>query len=158
PDGRVCATHVDSHVQVWDCATGEELFKLPQAGTMIRAVTFAGNNHLASVDKDQLVEVRDARSGKLVRQFQHGGPAEIIAASPDGRWLATLEHHTHAIDRFLDKDVVHVWDLTDGKRKHTLAARPKSWFMGVQFSPDGALVAAYSVGDSRSALTFWETE
>ncbi len=127
PDGRLCATHVNSHVQVWDTANGKELFKLPQAGDTIRAVTFAGSEWLVSADKKHMIDVWDARSGQHVRQFEHGSlaevPVEVLAASPDGRLLTTLEHHPHAIDRLLDKDVIQVWDLTTGKRKYALATR-----------------------------------
>jgi RNA polymerase sigma factor (sigma-70 family) len=149
PDGRLCSTHADSHVQVWDSATGKELYRLPREGTEIRAAVFAGKNWFVSVDTKHMIDVWDARSGKHIRQFDHGRPVEVIAASPDGRFIATLEHHTHAIDRLLDKDAIQVWDLTSGTRKHTITAPPKSWLMGVQFSPDSAFLLATSIRSSR---------
>jgi RNA polymerase sigma factor (sigma-70 family) len=156
-DGRLCATHVNKHVQVWDTASGKELFKLPQAGEAIRAVTFAGNEWLVAVDKSLVIDVWEARSGRHVRKFAHGGPVQSLAASPDGRLLATLEHQLHASDHLLNKDVVHVWDLTTGTRKHTLATPPKSWLNGVQFSANGAFVLGYGLGEyGWSGLTFWD--
>jgi RNA polymerase sigma factor (sigma-70 family) len=158
-DGSLCATHVNSHVQVWDTASGKELFKLPQAGDAIRAVAFAGTRWLVAADKKQVIDVWEARSGKHVRKFAHGGPLEAIATSPDGRLLATLEHQIHAIDRLLNKDVVHVWDLTTGTQKHSLATPPRSWLKGVQFSADGAFVLGYGIGEyGASGLTFWDAQ
>src|SRR5262249_13141510 len=93
-----------------------------------------------------------------VRQFEHGSPAEVLTASADGRLLAVMEHHNHAIDRLLDKDVIHVWDLRTGTRKHTLAARSKRWVMGGRFSPDGRLLFAVSSGAEGYETTVWNAE
>jgi RNA polymerase sigma factor (sigma-70 family) len=158
PDGKRCMTHLDSHVEVWDSNSGKELLRLPTAGDKIRRAMFAGNDWIVAADEQKRITIWDVPTGKQVRQFAHGGPAEVLSTSRDGRWLATLEHHTYAIDRLLEKDVVHVWDLATGQRKHTLAARPKSWFMGVQFSPDGNQVLAYRYGNHETGLTVWDTE
>src|SRR5581483_6099662 len=132
------------------------LYALPYRGDDLKAVTFAGNDWLVSADKEQRVGVWEARTGKAVRQFDHGGPVQILAASADGRLLATLEHHTHSITKLLERDVVHVWDLTTGTRKHTLAARPGSWFLGVRLTPDGRRVLAWSFYGTGRELTVWD--
>jgi RNA polymerase sigma factor (sigma-70 family) len=158
PDGRLGAVHTPEQVQVFDLETARELYRLPKGRDEVAAVTFAGNDLLVTADKKQLVEVWEARTGKPVRQFAHGSPVAVLAASADGRRLATLEHHTDAIDRLLDRDVVHVWDLTTGKQAHTLAARPQSWYMNVRFAPDGKRLFAASFGSDGDEVTVWDTE
>jgi RNA polymerase sigma factor (sigma-70 family) len=166
-DGRLCALHtppkripiqVPGQIRVFDISTDNELYQLPINGDEVRTVIFAGNDHLVTADKKQMIRVWEARTGKPVRQFAHGSPVEVLASSPDGRRLATLEHHNHAIDRMLDKDLVQVWDLTTGVRKHTLAARPKRWYMNMQFGPDGKFLFTSSFGHDGNELTVWDLE
>jgi WD40 repeat protein len=157
-DGKLAVVHTPANVHVFDIETAKELCKLPKEGNEIRAAAFTGTDRVVTADKKQTIEMWDARTGKPVRQFAHGAPVEVLAASADGRRLATLEHHTHAIDRFLDKDVIHVWDLTTGTEKHQLAARAMRWYMNVQFSPDGKLLLASSTGSDGAELTVWDTE
>jgi RNA polymerase sigma factor (sigma-70 family) len=157
-DGRLCAVHTPRQIQMFDIATAKELYKLPNEGDEIRAVIFAGPDRVVTADKKQVIRVWEARTGQPVRQFAHGSPVEVLAASADSRRLATLEHHTHAIDRLLDKDVIHLWDLTTGTRKHALATRTKRWYMKVQFSPDGKLLFASSSGKDGAGLTVWDVE
>jgi RNA polymerase sigma factor (sigma-70 family) len=158
PDGRLAALNLPAEMRIFDLTTGRELHKLAKGGKNINDVVFAGNNRLVTADAQQTIDVWEARTGKLLRRFPHSAPAQVLAASEDGRRLATLEHHTYAIDRLLDKDVVRVWDLETGTQKHTLAARPKRWFMSVYFSPDGKRMLASSVGPERYELTIWDTK
>jgi WD40 repeat protein len=157
-DGRLGAVHTPKQIQMFDIETAQELYRLPKGGDEVRAVIFAGNARIVTADKKRVIDVWDAQTGKAIRQFNHGAPVEFLAASADGRRLATLEHHTWAVDRFLDKDHVHIWDLTAGTRKHLLEARPKRWFMQAQFSPDGKLLVTSSVGMDKRELTVWNVE
>jgi RNA polymerase sigma factor (sigma-70 family) len=157
PDGRLCAVHTRQDISMFDAATGRELYKLPEKGDDVRAVVFAGNDRLVTTDKKRNLAIWEARTGKLVRRFAHDGPVEQLVASADGRRLATLEHHTFSIDRLLERDVVHVWDLSTGTQQHVLAARPKRWYTGVRFSPDGKLLFASSYSLVGGELTVWET-
>jgi RNA polymerase sigma factor (sigma-70 family) len=158
PDGRLAVVHAPDAVRVFDLMTTKELYRLPKGNDAVRVATFAGSDRIVTADRKQLIEVWEARTGKLVRQFAHGAPVEVIVASPDGRRLATLEHHTTAIDRLLDRDVVRVWDLTAGTVQHTLTARPQRWFMSAHFSPDGKLLFASSFGRDGYELTVWDAE
>jgi RNA polymerase sigma factor (sigma-70 family) len=157
-DGLLCALHTPKQIQVFDIATARELYKLPNEGDEIRAVIFAGTDRLVTADKQQVIRVWEARTGEPLRQFAHDSPVEVLTSSADGRWLATLQHHNHAIDRLLESDVVQVWDLTTGARKHTLVARPKRWFMKVQFAPDGKFLFTSSFGHNGNELTVWDLE
>ncbi len=156
PDCGRCLTHTPEDIRVFDTTTAGQLCKLPKNGREVRAAVFAGNDRVVTADADHNIEVWEAATGNLVRRFAHGSPAEVLTASADGRHLATLEHHTHAIDRFLDKDVVHVWDLNAGVREHVLAAGRQGWYMRVRFSPDGKLLLATSVGKGGYEVAVWD--
>jgi RNA polymerase sigma factor (sigma-70 family) len=156
PDGRRCVSHTAEGVHVLETATGAELCTLPKAGKDARAVAFAGNDRVVTADPGRNVEVWEAATGKPVLRFDHRDPVEILAASPDGRRLATLEHHTYAVDRFLDRDTVHVWDLASGTRERELTVGPGKWLMRVSFSPDGKLLLAASAGKSNYEVAVWE--
>jgi RNA polymerase sigma factor (sigma-70 family) len=156
PDGRLCALHVYKHIYVFETATAKELWKLPYWGNDVLSLTFAGNDRLLTAEKKQTVRVWEARTGKPVREFDHGPPVGTLVASADGCYLATLEHP--ARDGVLyqsEKDVIHVWDLASGARKHTLAAPPKSCLKHVQFAPDGKNLFAVSLGQEHK-LTMWD--
>jgi RNA polymerase sigma factor (sigma-70 family) len=158
PDGRLGAINLPTEMRIFDLTAGRELYKLAKGGKEIKDVVFAGNDQLVTADSRQVIDVWDAQTGRANRQFAHDAPVQVITSSADGRWLATLEHHTYAIDRFLDKDLVRVWDLKTGARKHTLVARPKSWFMSMYFSPDGKHLLASSKSPQRWDLTIWDVE
>jgi RNA polymerase sigma factor (sigma-70 family) len=156
PDGKLCVIHAPKEIVVFEVATAKELCRIPKVGSNVQAAVFAGSDRLVTADANGTLDVWDARTGKAVRQFQHGPPAVVLTASADGSRLATLEHHVQAIDRFLDQDVIRVWDLATGARMHTLTSRAKRWFTSVQFSPDGKLLIASSAGEAAWEVRAWD--
>jgi RNA polymerase sigma factor (sigma-70 family) len=157
PDARLAGRLQNGVVPVFDIGAGRLVSTLKPDGGAV-AFCFAGDHLMVTVNAAHQVQTWEASTGKPIRKFDHGGPAVVLAASADGRTLATLEHHTRAIDRYLDRDVIHVWDLTTGKRKRTLAAKPKRWFMGVRLSPDGRRLAAVPWARPIAELLFWDTD
>jgi RNA polymerase sigma factor (sigma-70 family) len=158
PDGRLALINKPEQVHVFEVETAKPLWTLPQTEANQQAAIFAGNDLAVIVDQKHAIEIREAATGESVRTFKQEAPAEVLAASPDGKWLATLEHHVHAIDKFLDKDVIHVWDIPTGTEKHQLGARPKRWYMNVLFTPDSKQLLAYSMGMVESELTVWDAQ
>jgi RNA polymerase sigma factor (sigma-70 family) len=158
PDGRLCAIHTPEEISVFDATTGKARCKLAKGGKDVRCVVFAGNDKLVSADSKQVIDLWESRTGIHIRSFAHRAPAEVLVASADGRRLVVLEHHTHAIDRFLERDVVHVWDLATATRLHTLAERPRSWVMRTQFSPDAKSLFVASCRQDNRGLNVWDLE
>src|SRR5262249_1675359 len=128
PDGKLAALFTQDRVQVFDVETAKELYALPKNGRDVKSIAFAGPDRLVTSDASRKIEVWDATTGKLDHSFDHGDPVWTIAASADGKLLATVEHTTAHVERALEKDVVRVWDLATGKRSHELAACPGRWF------------------------------
>jgi WD40 repeat protein len=142
-------------VRVFDTTTQKELHTLPRTGESFEGLCFAGPDLLATAGGGK-VELWEARTGKPVREFDLGGAAGVIAGSRDGKWLATLSHHTVNVDKFLDKDVLRLRDPATGKPGPELNSRPGRWFMRIGFSPDSKLVWAFAQGEKESEVTVWE--
>jgi WD40 repeat protein len=164
PDGKLAALFGPDRIQVHDVETTKQLYALPKKGREVKSISFAGPDLLVTADQAKKIEVWEARTGKLVHSFDHGGPVGpvgpvgTIAASADGKLLATVEHTTMHVEKFLEKDVVRIWDLAAGKQKHELASRRDRWFMRIGFSPDGKFVHAYSLGRNAYEVHVWNVE
>jgi RNA polymerase sigma factor (sigma-70 family) len=168
PDGRLCALNTREEVRVFEVETGKELCRLAEKVKEGRAVAFAGPDRLVTAERKGLVKVWEARTGKLVRQLALGGPAELLAASADGRRLAALKRQYvpfKAPDgRVLsvhDHDVIQVWDLATGTKARELASRSRVWHLQLRFAPDGKLLFAAGIdeeGGDGWALAVWDAD
>jgi WD40 repeat protein len=107
---------------------------------------------IASAGSDGFVRIWDAATGREHRRldgFQH--PVRI-AYSPDGKLLAVKDF---AVKDFQGHTVIHLWDMTAGKRVHQLSGQ--KWeqlaeMPGLAFSSDGKLLA---VGEGDAGITLW---
>jgi WD40 repeat protein len=172
PDGSLAAVHTPERIEVFDLATGRQLYQLPRMGKEIPAVSFAGRERLLTADRGQTIEVWEGHTGKLLRRITPGLPladfgwGPPLVASADGRWLATLERQTRPFPLpdgtrlpLHERDVIHIWDLDTGTRKQVLTARPNRWHFHLRFSPDGKLLFASNTGDQEQEfheLTVWD--
>jgi RNA polymerase sigma factor (sigma-70 family) len=156
-DGRLAAVrNAPEHIRVFEIDAGKEPKELPKVDKDIEAFVFAGTDRLVTADKNAEIEVWEARTGKRVRGFANGGPVGTLAASADGRWLATIPYSSHVVDPPADKNLLCIWDLATGVQKHALAAPPNNrWGPAIQFAPDGKLLFASSGGAKGNTLIVW---
>jgi RNA polymerase sigma factor (sigma-70 family) len=156
-NGKWGVSNVNRAVSIFDLESGEEKFKLPKNVQDDHTLVFTGDNkYLVSCDPSNIIEVWELETGNRIRDFGNGKLAKVLVASPNGKWLATLEHHNYAIDRFLEKDVVHIWDLSQGKEIQTLDVDPKSWIMNLVFSEQSDRIAAIIITETNSLLKIWD--
>jgi WD40 repeat protein len=130
-DGKVVvSTGLDRRAHAWDAATGKDLSDFgDEYGE--RDFTFLGQP-LAFAPKGQTLALLDAEllrlyhagSGKELRKWAWGGPADTIlpplsaaalAWSPDGRLLAVPRHNGRNGDVAID-----LWEMATGKKRATL--------------------------------------
>ncbi len=158
-DGQLYAERSLDVIQVFEVATGKELCQLHLEGRQIQSMIFGGKDRLVTVDRKGTIEVWEARTGKVLRQFEHGVPPTLLAASADGTRLATLEYDTRTRDAYRREHVIHVWDLPTGTRKQLLQSQPGPDFTRMRFSPDNKLLLA-SANPSRvqRPVTIWDVE
>ncbi|QEH32060.1 Serine/threonine-protein kinase PknB [Aquisphaera giovannonii] len=89
-DARRVAAIADSHISIWDVATGEALVTL--AGLRARSASFSPDgSRLVTGGQDGQIKIWDTRTGKLALTLRDQGPVTWTSAacfSPDGRRLA----------------------------------------------------------------------
>jgi WD40 repeat protein/tRNA A-37 threonylcarbamoyl transferase component Bud32 len=137
PDGRHFATGDDDRVNVWNTRTGELLrtWKGPP-GCSLQGVAFAPGGALLACTTETVngrdeARIWDLWTGACLFGLPgHDDEVASIAISPDGKLLASA-----GLDR-----TVRTWDLATGEPRRAFRGAIK--FRGVQFSPDGRLLAA----------------
>ncbi|ESQ03997.1 hypothetical protein B590_17204 [Streptomyces sp. PVA_94-07] len=93
------------------------------------------------------VQVRDAATGELRREFGHHPSAiRALALSPDGTTLATAT---------TDDSAVRLWDLREGTLKARLGSGSGFEVNDLAFSPDGTVLAR---AGSDAAVALWRMD
>jgi WD40 repeat protein len=136
PDGKLlaslsfdntCSTTAPCHIKLWDVASGGERRTLTG-----KFVAFSPDGKmLASVSVDNTVKLSDVASGGELRSFS----AQSVAFAPDGKVLALATGAD-----------IKLWDLASGRALRTLSGHTSS-VNALAYSPDGKLLASFSVGD-----------
>jgi WD40 repeat protein len=143
PDGRRLASASDDRtVRVWDAETAQEERALKGHTGPVKSVCFGpGGKYLASASGGYEpqktepygeVKVWDAGTGRDTLPA-HGGKFSGVAASPDGRRLASAG----------GDGTVKVWDLQTGQETLSLKGHTQLVYR-VCFSPDGRRLASAS--------------
>ena len=140
-DGTRLATgSTDSHVRVFDLATGAKLVQLRHDGP-VTAVAFSPDGaQVATGSDDHFARVFDAATGAELARFGHDRPVEAVQFSPDGTRVATGS----------DDHFARVFDMVTGAELARLDHDGPVY--AVAFSPDGARVATGS--DDHFARVF----
>ena len=140
PDGRLVAAggigETANHVRAWDVRTGEPA---PVRFDLLSPdLVFSPDGRLlAAAGMESSTEVRDVRSGRLVKRLATGDDARSVAFSPDGSLLA-VGHFGGSVMLLSTKDWKQV-----GRRLEAHRARVTA----LEFSPDGRrLVTASADG------------
>jgi RNA polymerase sigma factor (sigma-70 family) len=171
PDGKLFALHSGKQIDVYDLATAKPLYAIPNGDGDAWAVLFNDRGELVIADKKQSIQLLDALTGKLLRQFQLDFPFENanphFLAKVQGSRLAILEHPSRTSKApngeaapVSEHDVIHVFDLTTGTRTQSLVGPDKAWHTNLQFSEDGKFLFAANVShDNRQyEVTVWNVE
>ncbi len=142
PNGyRIASAGTDKRVQVWDAATGGNVFTYSGHKDWVVAVAWSpdgryiasGGGNLTS-GSDMTVQVWDAATGNPIYILpDHTDIVSSLAWSPDGSRIASASH---------DRSII-IWDASTGLKINTLKGH-SDWVMSVKWSPDGKRIASAS--------------
>jgi WD40 repeat protein len=125
-------------LRLWDVATGDELWKA-EAEEAFRAGIFSPDGRVVVAATTEQIVVFEVASGKERTHFK--APAWGLAASPDGRLLATAE-----------RSGVGLWDVERGEAVGRLTGH-QAHVAALTFTPDGK---ALVTGSADSTALVWD--
>ena len=136
PDGRSVADSGGGSGGVWDVRTGKETATLRYEGEdkydMPERVAFIGDGRrIVALGLFGGITLFDANSGRRLREVATGTEASEVAASPDGRQIATN-----------GSGDPRIWPVAGGKHVRLKASAGATTYGGLAFSPDGRRVLA----------------
>ncbi|MGB8648208.1 MAG: adenylate/guanylate cyclase domain-containing protein [Anaerolineae bacterium] len=136
PDGtRIATGEFDTHVKIWDAATGQLLQTLFGHASYIDGLAYsADGKYLASGSEDGVAIVWDAATGQqLLKLNGHTSGVRGVAFAPDGTRLVTVSRDGTG----------KVWDITlAGSRDVLTLAGHADRVQWVVYSPDGTRLAS----------------
>jgi WD40 repeat protein len=148
PNGKFFASSSDdTTVTHWNAATGQVIFTLKGHQAPAESLVFSPDSSrlYGGSDGDGTAIAWDTATGEAL--FNFSGQANVlgvdsIAASPDGKHLATGEFDT----------TLRVWDAATGSPLLTLFGH-SSQIVSVAFSPDGKRLAS---GSEDGTVRIWD--
>lgn len=135
PDGQYLAAPVSgTSIMVWNLSTGTETFSIDVSGLPYRRVFYAPSSDSLAVLSGQVIELRSAWTGQLIRVFEGHSDFVIAAAfSPDGTILASAG----------GDGAIRLWDVATGNVIGQLLGH-ESEVNTLSFDPSGGRLVSSS--------------
>jgi WD40 repeat protein len=109
----------------------------------VRAAAFVGSDRIATAGADGIARVWPRAGGRAPRELRHGSPLMAVAASADGKFLATGAEDAS----------IRVWRVADGRLLRVLEDH-ETVVTGLAFSADGRRLASSS---QDTDVRVWDT-
>ncbi|KAJ7675568.1 WD40-repeat-containing domain protein [Mycena rosella] len=155
PDGtRIASTSSDGTIQVWDPATGVKVAGPFQASPSAKCVAFLPDEKQIIFGFGDKIQIWDFETSTLAHHWvlqKPAGPVRHVACSPDGNWIATVEHNWHSSD----SKIIEIWDSKTGIVVAGPFEAPGSIIMCVAFSLDARQIAC---GYYHNTFRVWDAQ
>ncbi|HUS66484.1 MAG TPA: WD40 repeat domain-containing protein, partial [Kofleriaceae bacterium] len=149
PDGNQIATvSDDATAQLWDADSGGRLSHRFGHSAPLRDVAFSPDGRrmaTASMDGSAIVWTTEPALRTLPLRG-HKGFVNSVAFSPDGRQVATGSY---------EESDARVWDVLTGRQLFALPGEADWVITAIQYSPDGAQIAATLAADGGGKVDLW---
>lgn len=139
-DGIIVSGSSDSkQIQVWETATGQDLFQLSAKGRYFSSAQLSPDaNRLVTAGDDKTVDVWDARTGEaLLTMPTNDDSVDSAKFSFDGRLIITTS-----------RENVRLWDADAGIELAVLRGH-EYYVGGASFTPDGSRIVTVGKSTAR---------
>ena len=159
PDSKLIGSvSCDRNMQIWDAATGAQLYKTYTGYTWMELITFSPAGDIVACGYGP-ISLYSTRTGKLLKKLSglenYRDKLERIVFSSDGRYIATFT-------RFVKRNVLVVWEVNTGKilwKTFMLEGKSIPRFHSVEFTTGNLLIAVdwdglFIVDFKKGGITF----
>jgi WD40 repeat protein len=134
----------DPPVEVYDIATGKQLYQFEPPGTVTRCVLFTPDNRLIVANGRNVYVLPADKAETLFTLAGHPKQVNAVALTPDGKRILTASHD----------GTIRVWNADTGE-----ALKAFDWQIGaitaVAFAPDGLTCAAVGLNGN---VVVWDAD
>ncbi len=145
--GQLLALGGDNHrVRLWDVERKQSRLEIREQLDWVRGLAFCDDHtHLVIVGQDGQMEIRNLKTGDLVRKLRDKNRGmQAVACRPGGKEFAVCGF----------QPAVPVYNLATGQLVRTLKAHGTS-NRAIRFSPDGSLLA---VAGRTGIVRIWDVD
>lgn len=149
PDGKLLATGCESHVEIWDLESREQVGAHQHDGPIEALAWSPDGRFIASCSEYGQMHLWRPGSGETVRDGRVKLPPAFVLWSPDGKLLAT-NPFTGEVSQWQ----VQIWDVETWSVRHVLddGERRCDEFTCGAFSPSGHVLA---LGTEQGYVQIW---
>lgn len=138
PDGKRALFGGLQAAQVWEVASGRELFLLKGHTGAVSSAVFSSDGRQILTATSSLLRLWDAETGALLVHFAlPGDSVPAIPLSPDNKTIVTIGKNPQA------QPVARLWDAATGQLRATLTGHTAP-ILDAGFSADGTLLVTAS--------------
>ncbi|MBN2548049.1 MAG: hypothetical protein JXB15_02740 [Anaerolineales bacterium] len=146
PDSKLLASsHADNSLHIWSLPDGERVCTLMDKVAAWRFIPTTASQGciLATTSSYGQVRIWQVPAGELWQTLPGRADGKLLAASPDGRYLAAS-----------DRQLIRLWELPSGQALGALDSH-QGPLICLVFSPDGRMLAS---SNADKSLYVWQPE